>query len=260
MNSTDTYKLEPNLALDRGLKILELIAEHKSLSLNELHQITGVGKASVLRLCYTLVQAGYAKKDPVTGNYSPTMKVYEIGLKTVQNFDKMTAINSTLIDLNTRTGRIAQFSVEDNNTLLCLQSVNQNSNLLSSVYTSRGGRSPLYCTSAGKAILSTYTNTDILARFERMDVRALTPNTITDPQLLLEDIVKTRQRGYALDMEENEMNLCCIGTIVLGQYGQLIGAISLSGNVFKDEDEIKDISNILLPAVANLSAMMGYIK
>lgn len=259
-SANNELKIEPNLALDRGIRILELLSEHKKLSLNELHQLLGVGKASLLRLCYTLVNLGYLNKDENTGDYSLTMKMYEIGLRTVQNVDKMSVINSTLTELNNLTGRIAQFSVEDNNTLLCLQSIDKSDNLLSSVYTSRGGRSPLYCTSAGKAILSTYSNTDILEKFDRMDVKSLTKNTITDGQALLADIVETRKRGYALDLEENEPNLCCIGTIVLGQSGQPVGAISLSGSVFKDEKEIEELAGILLPAVARLSGMMGYIS
>ncbi len=258
--STVNTKTEPNLALDRGLRILELLSEHGSLSLNELHQLTGVGKASLLRLCLTLVSSGYVNKDAATGNYSLTMKLYEIGMRTIQNVDRMSAISSVLADLNNLTGRIAQFSVEDNNSLLCLQSIGRSDNLFSSIYTSRGGRSPLYCTSAGKAILSTYSNTDILAKFEKMDPKPLTPNTITDGQALLEDIVSTRKRGYALDLEENEPDLCCIGTIILGRDGQIVGAVSLSGAPFKDENEILSLADVLLPAAARLSGMLGYIK
>lgn len=252
-------KLEPILAVERALKLLELLSEHGKMSLNEMHQISKINKASLLRLTYTLVQQGYAKKDEETGEYSLTLKSYEVGVRAVQNVDKMSLINSVLADLNQSTGRIAQFSVEDNNTLLCLQSINQNNNLFS-VYSNLGGRSPLYCTSAGKAILSAYSNTEILAKWEKMDVKPLTKNTITDIQRLLEDISLTRQRGYALDNEENEYQICCIGSIVLGASGKPVGAVSLSGNVFQDEREIQAVADDLLPAVRRLSGMMGYIQ
>ena len=55
-------------------------------------------------------------------------------------------------------GVIAQFSVEDNNELLCLESYDPTGSSFS-VYTRVGQRSPLYSTSAGKAILSTYSTT-----------------------------------------------------------------------------------------------------
>lgn len=251
-------KSGPILAVERALQILELLSIHREMSLNEMHQISKINKASLLRLAYTLVQEGYAKKDEETGNYSLTLKSYEIGVRSVQNANKMSLINSVLADLNQSTGRIAQFSVEDNNTLLCLQSIDQNNNLFSA-YTNLGGRSPLYCTSAGKALLSAYSNTEILSKWEKMDVEPLTKNTITDVQRLLEDISLTRQRGYALDNEENEYQISCIGSIVLGAAGKPVGAISLSGNVFKDGDEIQVMADYLLPAVSRLSGMMGYI-
>ena len=39
----------------------------------------------------------------------------------------------------------------------------------------------------------------------------LTPHTITDRDDLLEDLDKTRQRGYSIDLEENTMGLRCYG-------------------------------------------------
>lgn len=175
----------------------------------------------------------------------------------MKNLDKMSLITSTLADLSSQTGRIAQFSVEDNNTLLCLQSIGQKNNPFS-VYTNLGGRSPLYCTSAGKALLSACSNTEIIARWDSFDAKPLTKNTITDVQELLSDISRIRQRGYALDQEENEYGICCIGSIVMGQAGKPVGAISLSGKAFSGEDEIRSLADVLLPAARRLSGMMGY--
>ncbi|HCT90978.1 MAG TPA: IclR family transcriptional regulator [Lachnospiraceae bacterium] len=250
-------KLEPIQSVERALQVLELLSTRGSLGLNDMHKALGVNKASLLRLAYTLVGQGFAAKDEQTGEYSLTLKSYEIGLRAVKNLDKMSLITSTLADLSSQTGRIAQFSVEDNNTLLCLQSIGQKNNPFS-VYTNLGGRSPLYCTSAGKALLSACSNTEIIARWDNLDPKPLTKNTITDIQELLSDISRTRQRGYALDQEENEYGICCIGSIVMGQTGKPVGAISLSGNAFSGEDEIRSLADILLPVARRLSGMMGY--
>lgn len=252
-------KLEPIQAVERALQVLETLSVHGSMGLNDLYKITKINKASLLRLCFTLVEQGYLHKNEESGIYTLTLKSYEIGLRAVQNLDKMSLISATLADLSAATGRIAQFSVEDNNQLLCLQSIGQKNNMFS-VYTNIGGRSPLYCTSAGKALLSAYPNTEILEKWKSFNIQPLTRHTIQNVQDLLADISKTRQRGFALDMEENEYNLCCIGSIVLGATGKPLGAISLSGEVFKSEKEIDDMAAILLPAVSRLSGMMGYIN
>lgn len=145
-----TVKLETIQAVDRALQILETIGRASSMSLAELNKEIKVNKASLSRLVYTLVQNGYLVKNEKNGDYSLTLKTYEVGLNAVQNLDKLSLINSTLLDLNNRCGRISQFSVEDNNQLLCLQSIGKEA-MSFSVYTSVGHRSPLYSTSAGKA-------------------------------------------------------------------------------------------------------------
>lgn len=52
-----------------------------------------------------------------------TLKTYEAGLNAVQNLDKLFLINSTLLDLNNDAVLDFQFSVEDTNQPLCLQSI-----------------------------------------------------------------------------------------------------------------------------------------
>ena len=99
-------------------EILETIGRVNSMSLAELNREIKVNKASLSRLVYTLVQNGYLAKNEKSGEFSLTLKTYEVGLNAVQNLDKLSLIKSTLVDLNSRCGRIAQFSVEDNNQLL----------------------------------------------------------------------------------------------------------------------------------------------
>ena len=250
-------KIEPIQSVERALSILELISRRGSMGLNELHNELGVNKASVLRLAYTLVQSGYLIHNS-NGTYSMTLKPYEVGLSAVQNRDKISIISSTLADLSNMTGRIAQFSIEDNNQLLCLQSIGQKEPSFS-IYTNVGRRSPLYCTSAGKAILSTYSNTEILAKWDKFDIQPLTEYTYTDVHSLLQDISIVRQRGYALDRQENEYNVFCIGAVILSHTNTVLGAISISGNTLTEEEEA-ELSVIVLSASKRLSSLFGFVS
>lgn len=250
-------KLESIQAVDRALQILELLSSKGNLGLNELHKELKVNKASLLRLCFTLVQNGYVDKHPETGNYSLTAKAYEIGSRAIRNLDKMSLINSVLVDLSERTGRIAQFSIEDRNELMCLQSIGQKTDSFS-MYTNIGTRSPLYCTSAGKSILASYSNQQIMEKWDSFHVNQLTEHTITDVHKFLEDISEVRRRRYAVDREENEYNVFCVGTAVLGAANMPIGAISISGRSLTEDEEIQ-IAEILLPSAKLLSSCMGYV-
>ncbi len=250
-------KLETIQAVDRALQLLELLSKRRSMSLNELHKELRVNKASLLRLAYTLVQNGYLDKHPQTGNYSLTTKAYEIGIRSIQNLDKFSLINSVLADLGAKTGRIAQFSIEDHNEVLCLQSIGQKTSTFS-VYTNVGNRSPLYCTSAGKAMLAASTNSQIIERWDTFQVKKLTGNTITDVHKFLEDLSLVRERRYAVDREENEYHVFCVGAAVMGNGGIPVGAVSISGRTLTPDEETQ-IADVLLPAVKLLSGYMGYV-
>ena len=249
-------KPETIQAVDRALQILETIGRVNSMSLAELNKEIKVNKASLSRLIYTLVHNGYLAKNEKTGDYSLTLKTYEVGLNAVQNLDKLSLINSTLVDLYNRTGRIAQFSVEDNNQLLCLQSIGKEA-VSFSIYTSVEHRSPLYSTSAGKALLSTYTNGEIIEKWDKMNIQSLTENTLIDLQLFLQDIGLTRQRGYALDREENEYHVFCVGSVIMDFSNRPIGSISISGSSLTEKED-KELSSILMTSCRKLSGLLGY--
>lgn len=250
-------KMETIQSVDRAFRILETVSRRGSISLIDLQKTLQYNKASLSRLVYTLVENGYLEKNEKTGEYVLTLKAYEIGINAVQNLDKISLINSTLADLSGETGRVAQFSIEDNNQLLCIQSIGQKSTSFS-VYTNVGRRSPLYCTSAGKALLSTYTNTRIMEMWDSLGVKPLTEHTITDIHEFLHDISQIRRRQYALDREENEYNIFCVGAVVLDHTGSPIGAISISGDSLSQDEETQ-IGELLVSSVKRLSNLLGYM-
>ena len=250
-------KMETIQSVDRAFQILETVSRLGSISLADLQKKLQYNQASLSRLVYTLVENGYLVKNEKSGEYVLTLKAYEIGINAVQNLDKISLINSTLADLSRETGRIAQFSIEDNNQLLCIQSIGQQSSSFS-VYTNVGRRSPLYCTSAGKALLSAYTNTRIMELWDTLDVKSLTEHTITDVHEFLHDISEIRRRQYALDREENEYNVFCIGAVVLDHTSTPIGAVSISGDSLTPEEE-QQISTLLISSVKRLSNLLGYM-
>lgn len=245
-------------AVERAFQILEEISCRGSMGLNDLHKAMNVSKASLLRLTHTLVDLGYMTKNPQNGQYALTLKMYEVGISSIQNLDKLSLINSTLAELSGLTGRICQFSIEDNNQLLCLQSIGQKSTFFSA-YTIVGKRSPLYCTSAGKALISCYSNGQIVEKWDSLHAMAFTEHTITNVQDLLKDIGEVRRRGYALDLEENEYRVFCVGAVVMGCGNVPIGAISISGSSLTQQEE-HEIAAVLLPAVQRLSALLGYVS
>lgn len=243
-------------AIDRACLVLETIADRGPISLNDLHLALKLNKASLSRITLSLTQNGFLTHDEKTGDYSLSLKLLELGVKATRTTNYPKIINGELEKLASSLHVIAQFSIEDNNELFCLQSIDPDNNAFS-VYTSVGGRSPLYATSAGKAILSTYSNEKIMEKWQHFDVKKFTPTTITTVDGLLKDLSETRKRHYALDNEETEPGLFCIGAVIRNYTNRPVGAISLSAS-HMDKDEEKKYSQELLKTTQLLSASMGY--
>ena len=83
MMAEETVKTETIQAVDRALQILETIGRVNSMSFAELNREIKVNKASLSRLVYTLVQNGYLAKNEKSGEFSLTLKTYEVGLNAV---------------------------------------------------------------------------------------------------------------------------------------------------------------------------------
>lgn len=245
-------------AIDRAFLILETISQRGTMSLSELHRELGVNKASLSRIALALCSNGYLNRDPKTGDYSLSLRAFEVGVRAVRKLDYSNLVKGVLEELSSELHVIAQFSIEDNNELLCLESFDQRDANFS-VYTRVGGRSPLYSTSAGKAILSTYSNEDIREKWEKFQVCPYTSHTITTLEALMQDIALIRQRNYALDLEESEPGLFCIGTVLLNYNHKPIGAISLSTTSMSEDDQ-KRLGSALLDHSQRLSNMLGYSR
>ncbi len=60
-------------------------------------------------------------------------------------------------------------------------------------------------------------------------LQRFTPNTITTNAALLKELAKTRERGYAIDNEEETLQCVCVGAPVFDSKARVAGALSVSG-------------------------------
>ena len=77
------------------------------------------------------------------------------------------------------------------------------------------------CSAVGKCLLAFSDNID-WAPYEERELTRYTVNTILSYEDLKEEIDKVRRRGYAMDHEEQEMGLTCIGALSLTAIKRLL--------------------------------------
>jgi DNA-binding IclR family transcriptional regulator len=92
---------------------------------------------------------------------------------------------------------------------------------------------PAHCTALGKVILAAL-QPDQLERFlARVDLKPATERSITEIPVLLREIEEVRRTGIAFDDGEFNPEVRCVAVPVRDFTGQVIGAIGISGPVWR---------------------------
>jgi DNA-binding IclR family transcriptional regulator len=121
-----------------------------------------------------------------------------------------------------------------------------------------GSRGPLNCGGNGKAILA-FLNEEVRERILELPLSYHTSFTITNPEMLREEIDRIRQRGYSIDDQEVVLGVYCVSVPVFNRNKQPMGAISVSGPSPKTAGAaIEPLVEMLNEACAYASRHLGY--
>jgi DNA-binding IclR family transcriptional regulator len=91
-----------------------------------------------------------------------------------------------------------------------------------------GTRVTLYSSSVGKAWLSLLPEVEAAKIVSRLSFDAKTKQTVSGATELIKQISDVRKRGYSLDLEENEADICCYGVPIITDNGAPLACISVS--------------------------------
>ena len=118
-----------------------------------------------------------------------------------------------------------------------------------------GSRAPLHVTAVGKLMLGEDGRAAVVDYAKRTGLPAFTPNTLNTEGKLLKDINQSLARGYALDNEEAEMGVGCIGALVRDASGAAVAGLSVSAPRERRQDTWFEQ---VTAAAAEISAALGY--
>lgn len=244
--------------LERALAILETLAgEESEPTLIELSERLGLHKSTVHRLLVVLEQYRLVERNQHGGGYRLGLKLFELGSKAVARLDLRERARPYLEQLVYETGETAHLCILDHGEALCLEKVEPPRSVR--VPTNIGQRHPAHCTAVGKALLAFLPDSKLDDLIKRRGLRAYTRNTITTPAQLKEDLERVRRLGYAVDNEEVEEWLRCIGAPVRDYSGEVVASISIAGPNFRlTDDKIPMLAKVVIETADQLSAELGY--
>ncbi len=217
--------------LKKSLEVLDcfISSDESWLGITDIANQLNLNKSNVYDILYTYEKMGYLDKDPDSSKYTLSLKMLEFGHAVNQHLGYARCIYDLLQDLSRSVNQIVYFSVPRGHDLLFLYSVYPHIHQRDFPYRSVSGeRCPLYCSSMGKAMLA-FSSTDLLEQMKDITFEPRTSQTITNYEDLFHDIVKVRERGYALDLGESEYGVGAVGVPIFDSRNILIGAISICG-------------------------------
>lgn len=117
-----------------------------------------------------------------------------------------------------------------------------------------GTRVPLHSSSVGKAWLATLDPEALRGILDRLPLPARTRHTLTNRKALERQLDATRERGFSLDIQENEEDICCYGRAIVGRDGRPLGCISVSMPRYRfEETEARKITQAMAECVRDIA-------
>lgn len=215
-------------SLNKALCILELLTQSRAgLTLPDLVDQSGLAKSSVHYLLVTLERRGYVHRNERAGRYQLGTKLFSMANSALSGLGLRQKSAPHLAALRLKTGLTVHFAILDQSEAVLISKHNGQSG--SKLATWVGKRMELHCTGLGKALLAFLPGSEIDAIIQSHGLGRHNENTIASPKRLREELEKVARMGYAIDDEEDELGMRCIGAPIFGHNGRPVAAVSIAG-------------------------------
>ncbi|WP_454691716.1 IclR family transcriptional regulator [Achromobacter aloeverae] len=214
-------------ALARGISLLRAFSESSpAMTLPELAQATGLTKSAVQRFAHTLWTLGYLRKDPASKKFSLAPLSLELGMRYTQTSALVLGGNPFLHSLNRTSQETCSLAEPDGTDMVYVARFATHKQMF--VHMPVGMRLPMFCTAAGRAVLSRLEPARARGLLERSRRVAYTPSTITGIDRLMEELEFTRHHGYARSDGEFYPGDITISAPVMDAGDTPVGAVNVS--------------------------------
>jgi DNA-binding IclR family transcriptional regulator len=251
-----TEKKYYNIAsLEKGIKILELLAAHGELSVSEAARLMDTNRAGSHRFISTLKDLGYVEKNS-HNKYQPTLKILALSQKVADRFEIRRMAKPYMHRLSMMYKETINLGLFKNQEIIHIDKIDSLEVLR--MDSALGDKAPAYCTGLGKSILAFLPDHELAHYLDTVERKPLAPNTITDKEQFLAELARIRQNRYAVDDEEMTIGLRCIGTPIFDHNHYPAYAISISGPAMRlTHRALEEMKSNILKVSEDLSLKMG---
>lgn len=245
-----------NKALDRAFYLLEGLAKDGlSLNVADISRYLGVTRVTAQSLVNSMEAMHYIEKNPENGRYSLGYRLFTLGNRYIYQYPFLHAaekhINnyslSKQIKVNVSVLKPAGYSI-----ILLSKDLSLIPDMVIS------NQVPANIASSGKLLLAFTPEVQREEILKNMEFKGFTKYSITDPEVLRQQMEVIRHQGYATEIEELSLQRGCVAAPIRDVSGTVIAAVSLSTNVERLRNDREALVSDVLLLGQSISAELGF--
>lgn len=212
-------------SLARGLAVIRAFdAEHPLMTLTEVAARTGLTRATARRFLHTLVELDYVRTDGKT--FALTARVLQLGYAYLSGLSLPQIAQPHLEELSLKLRESTSAAVLDGPDIAYIARVT--TRRIMTVGITVGTRFPAYATAMGRVLLAALPPARLREYLDQVELKALTPRTLTDEKELLAVLETVRKQGWCLLDQELELGLMSVAAPVYDGPGKVVAAVNVS--------------------------------
>ncbi|WP_432470134.1 IclR family transcriptional regulator [Amphritea sp. HPY] len=239
--------------IDRAALLLDAISRYtKPVKLKVLSADTNLHPSTAHRILHSLIDNRFVDRDG-SGEYRLGQRLLQLSNRQHTDIDLRAVALPYMEQLRDKIGETVNLTIREGDVVIYFEKATPNR--MMHVQQIVGSRAPLHVTAVGKLMLGLSGEDEIRSYAQRTNLPSYTRNTFSSLPALIEECHTSVERGYALDNEEAEIDVGCIGVLLYDQSGGITAGLSLSAPIERRKDEwIED----LIAAGKAISAQLGY--
>ncbi|SEW35847.1 DNA-binding transcriptional regulator, IclR family [[Clostridium] fimetarium] len=243
--------------VERAFDIIEALAcSRKSMSVTDIAKSTKISKSTAFRLLQTMHSRGFVEKDENQA-YSIGYKLIDVVSSHINTLELQTEAKSYLEALRAEFNMAVHLGILHGADISYIE--NLDISLPMNKYTQAGYRSPAYCSSMGKCLLSCLSGEELETLLYNYTFKKYTEYTITNPNEFKQYLKQVRRQGWAMDNQEYCLGQRCVAAPIFDYRSDAIASISISGTTNQITDEkLPEIIGKVKQAADNISHRLGY--
>lgn len=259
MSTANTPTARPRYtvpALVRAHALLRVLGSDGPATLSEVSRRAQVPKTTTLQLLDTMIMLGWIERA-AQSKYRLGIGLYHLGMASAQHRDLREIAAPFMHQLVAETGLACHLAVYQDGETVLVEKVEGPGFI--KFDTRIGQRSPLHLTAMGRVLSAYLPPEELERRLRQRGMVKRTSRTVTDPDRFTTLVAEVRSRGFALEDEEEEPGVRCVGAPLRDLSGQVVAAISVTAVVAElPLQRVPVVADQVMATARRISQQLGF--